>query len=167
MGVDDLADEESAQTTAGSDGVVDGADAAAGDAGSGLPGRQRSHRGDGRPRRLTPRFTEAEFAEVVAAAASIGMTPNGFVADSAVAAARGTPLVLADAQRREEFARLQRQLFEARTAVNRFGTNVNQAVAALNATGQTPEWLVQAVRLAVRSVQRLDEVIAEVDRRLR
>jgi hypothetical protein len=116
---------------------------------------------------LTPRFTEAELAAVQAAAASIGMTANGFCADSAVAAAHGAPLVFADAQRREELARLQRRLFEARTAVNRFGTNVNQAVAALNATGEMPEWLGQAVRLAGRVVVRLDEVIAEVDRRLR
>jgi hypothetical protein len=77
------------------------------------------------------------------------------------------PTVLADAQYREELARLQRQLFASRTAVVRFGTNVNQAVAALNATAEAPEWMDRAVALAGKSIQQLDEVIAEVDRRLR
>jgi uncharacterized protein (DUF1778 family) len=132
-----------------------------------LPGRHRSHRGTGRPYRLSPRFTADEFAAVEAAAVSVGATANGFCADSAVAAASGMPMVLADAQYREELARLQRQLFASRTAVVRFGTNVNQAVAALNATGEAPEWTDRAVALAGRSIRQLDEVIAEVDRRLR
>ena len=84
-----------------------------------------------------------------------------------MAAARGIPIVLADAQYREELARLQRQLFAARTAVVRFGTNVNQAVATLHTTGDAPEWMVRATRRTAESVGRLDEVIAEVDRRLR
>jgi hypothetical protein len=132
-----------------------------------LPGRHRSHRGAARPHRLSPRFTAEELAEIEAAATSVGTTPNGFCADSAVAAARGTPMVLADAQFREELARLQRQLFAARTAVVRFGTNVNQAVAALNTKGEAPEWMGRVIRRAVNSVSQLDDVIAEVDRRLR
>jgi hypothetical protein len=132
-----------------------------------LPGRQRSHRGPGRPYRLSPRFTAEEFADIEAAAASVGATTNGFCADSTIAAAKGTPVVLADAQYREDLARLQRQLFAARTAVIRFGTNVNQAVAALNATGVAPEWMGRAMALAGRSIRALDEVVAEVDRRLR
>jgi hypothetical protein len=76
-------------------------------------------------------------------------------------------MALAGAQDREVLARLQRQLFAARTAVVRLGTNVNQAVAALNTNGEAPEWMGWAIQAASRSVQRLDEVIAEVDRRLR
>jgi hypothetical protein len=75
--------------------------------------------------------------------------------------------VLEDAQYREELARLQRQLFDARTAVVRFGTNVNQAVAQLHRSGEAPEWMSRATRRAIESVQQLDQVIAEVDRRLR
>jgi hypothetical protein len=132
-----------------------------------IQGRHRSHAGPHRTHRLTPRFNQDELAEVTRAAASVGMTPTGFCAESAIAAARGTPMALANGQEREAFARLQRQLFAARTAVVRFGTNVNQAVAAFNATGAAPDWLVQAVTLCVRSVRQLDEVVAEVDRRLR
>jgi hypothetical protein len=62
---------------------------------------------------------------------------------------------------------LQRQLFEARTAVNRFGLNVNQAVTALHATGQHEPALSRAVALCARAVQRLDAVVNEIDGRLR
>jgi uncharacterized protein (DUF1778 family) len=130
-------------------------------------GRWRPHASQGRVHRLTPRFSAEELEEVKQAAASIGMTATGFCADSALAAARGVPLALATEQEREALARLLRELFAARTAVVRFGTNVNQAVAALNSTGQAPDSLDRAVVLCTRSVQALDEVTAEVARRLR
>jgi hypothetical protein len=95
------------------------------------------------------------------------MSTSRFCAEAALAAARGTGQVLHEAQEREGLARLQRQLFAARTAVNRFGTNVNQAVAKLNSTGEAPPELVAAVALTGRSVARLDELIAVMDRRLR
>ena len=135
--------------------------------GDDIQGRHRSHNFPGRVHRLTPRFSGDELAEVQRAAASVGMTPTGFCAESALAAARGVPMALANEQDREEAARLQRQLFAARTAVVRFGTNVNQAVTALNRGGQAPDWLERAVALCARSVRALDEVIVEVDRRLR
>jgi hypothetical protein len=80
---------------------------------------------------------------------------------AALAAARGEPLALGAAQDREQLMRLQRQPFDARTAVNRFGNNVNQAVAALHATGAQPEWAVpdghwlrQGVRVISRTCSR-------------
>ena len=136
-------------------------------AGRGDGGRWRPHASQGRVHRLTPRFSAEELEEVKQAAASIGMTATGFCADSALAAARGVPVALATEQEREALARLLRELFAARTAVVRFGTNVNQAVAALNRTGEAPDSLDRAVRLCARSVQALDEVTAEVARRLR
>jgi hypothetical protein len=39
-------------------------------------------------------------------------------------------------------------------------------VAALNATGQPPQWLERVVLLCERRMQRLDEVIERVDRRM-
>jgi hypothetical protein len=68
---------------------------------------------------------------------------------------------------REALARLQRQLFAARTEVARFGVYVNQAVVALNSTGVAPEWMGRAMLRVGYSLGQLDEVIAEVDRRLR
>jgi uncharacterized protein (DUF1778 family) len=141
--------------------VVDGAEAT-------LNGRPRAQLQSGRTFRLNARFSEQERAEIEIAAAAIGMTPTGFAADAALLAARGTPMALDAMKQREMFARLQRQLFEARTAVNRFGNNVNQAVAALHATGQAPiEALAHASALCTRAVRNLDQLVDELHRRLR
>lgn len=53
-----------------------------------------------------------------------------------------------------------RELVDARVQVRRFGTLVNQAVAALHSTGQVPVELLSAVGLCARAVNRLDEATA-------
>ena len=58
-------------------------------------------------------------------------------------------------------------MFAARVALNRVGTNLNQAVAALNATGEAPEWMDRAVARCVRFLEALDEVVSRIHRRLR
>ena len=45
-----------------------------------------------------------------------------------------------------------------RAQVRRYATNVNQAVAQLNATGSPPVWLEQAVARTDGAVERIDEV---------
>jgi hypothetical protein len=136
---------------------------------TGIAGRPRSYHRSGRMLRLNARFSEQERAEVEVAAAAIGMTATGFAAEAALLAARGTPMTLdATVAQRETFARLQRQLFEARTAVNRFGNLVNQAVAALHSTGHPPiEALAHATGLCTRAVRNLDGLVDELHRRLR
>ena len=116
---------------------------------------------------LRPRFTPGERAEVDAAAASAGMSTSRFCAEAALAAARGTPMLLSVAQDREALIRLQRTLFMAVGEVKRFGTNVNQAVAIFHVTGEAPEWMGRAMARGGYSINALDEVIAEVDRRIR
>ena len=136
--------------------------------GAALHGRPRARQLSGRTFRLNARFSEQELAEIAVASAAIGMTATGFAAEAALMAARGTPMALDAMVQREMFARVQRQLFEARTAVNRFGNNVNQAVAALHATGQPPiEALAHATALCTRAVRNLDQLIDELHRRLR
>ena len=133
-----------------------------------LAGRRRDSDVTRRNCRLTPRFSAMEKAEIELAAASVGMTVTGFCAEAALTAARRMPMSYGAAQDREALARLQRQLFEARTAVNRFGNNVNQAVAALHATGQPPvEALAHATALCTRAVRNLDLLVDELHRRLR
>jgi uncharacterized protein (DUF1778 family) len=135
---------------------------------SALPGRRRDHDSTRRMLRLTPRFSVRERAEIESAAASVGMSVNGFAAEAVLTVARGMAVSIGAAQDREALARLQRELFQARTAVNRFGNNVNQAVAAVHSTGQPPaEALSHAVALCGRAVRHLDSVIDEVHRRLR
>lgn len=114
-----------------------------------------------------PSFSDDEYAAVTTAAGRMGLTPTGYVAAAALAAARHNGGIVTDGERFEQLAELQSELFDARTALNKVGGNLNQAVAALNATGQAPVWLASAVRLVVRAVAALDQVVARIDRRLR
>ncbi|GGM86397.1 hypothetical protein ACFFX1_34140 [Dactylosporangium sucinum] len=134
-------------------------------------GSDRRHQFPGRQRRVNLRFDEEEHRDVVGAADRAGLTPAGFCATAALAAARGTTppggRVPGTAVTRHELAELQRELFAARTAIIRTGTNLNQALAALNATGEAPVWLGLAVARCERSLGQLDLLVADVDRRLR
>lgn len=135
------------------------------------PGRRYRPRGEMvRDRRLTPRFTDAELSQIKTAADAAEMTVTGFCALAALAVARRQP---GEADRVgeapagvEELAELQRELFAARTAINRTGVNLNQAVATLNSTGQPPVWLEHAVQRVTRAVVEVDTVVARIHRRL-
>ena len=138
-----------------------GAEAAPG-GGAVVAARHRDHRFPGRGRRVTVRLGEEEYAAVVLAAGRAGLTPSGFVGRAALAAAEGAALPGVSGER----AALA-ELMSARVQVRRFGTNVNQAVAALNASGEAPEWLGQAVALAGRAVARVDEAAEALMRKSR
>ena len=125
--------------------------------------RDREHRFPGRGRRVTVRLGEEEHTEIVLAAARAGLTTAGYVGAVAVAAAAGT-VPPAASESRLAVA----ELMAARLQVRRFGVNVNQAVAAMNAAGGVvPEWLDQAVALASRAVARVDEAAEVLMRRRR
>lgn len=139
--------------------------------GPAVPGRRYRPRGTSvRDQRLTPRFTEAELSAIQAAADAAQMTVTGFCALAALAVARRTPGEPGNAGEApagvEELAELQRELFAARTAVNRTGVNLNQAVAQLNSTGAPPVWLQHAVQRVTRAVAEVDTVVARIHRRL-
>nr|WP_218566463.1 DUF1778 domain-containing protein [Vallicoccus soli] len=108
------------------------------------------------------RFSNDEYALLAEAARAAGLTLTGYVAEAALAAARGVhaPSTL---PLREALV----ELMAARTQVRKFGTNVNQAVRELNSLGQAPEWLPQAVRLTSQAVSRLEAaagVVADASR---
>ncbi|MFY1633743.1 hypothetical protein ACN27F_10760 [Solwaraspora sp. WMMB335] len=134
-------------------------------------GADRRHQFPGRGQRINLRLDESEHSDVLEAAARAGLTPTGFCANAALAMARGTAgpggLVSGTGVTRAELAAMQRDLFSARTAVTRTGTNLNQATAALNATGEAPVWLAHAVKRCVHALDKLDAVVADIDRRLR
>ena len=56
------------------------------------------------------------------------------------------------------------ELMSAAGLVRRVGTNLNQAVARLNATGQRGDDLLPAAQLCVRVIRRLDEAAEHVRR---
>ena len=125
------------------------------------PGRDRQHHLPGRAHQLKLRYSEQELADVAAAAERSGLTPSGYAAEAALAAARESEPPAAEPWRQALV-----EVMEARTQVRRFGTNVNQAVRALNATGEPPEWLARAVAFAASAVEQLDEAATRLARRL-
>src|SRR5438270_7349436 len=92
-------------------------------------GRDRTHRGPGRPNRLNARLSDAELAEIETAAAAAGMTPTGFLTEAGLAAARGVPPATLHPMR-ENLAQLEVDLVGARVTGGPIGTNLNQALAA-------------------------------------
>ena len=113
--------------------------------------RDRPH-GPRRSRRITVSYTDDEFGSLLAAAQTAGLTPTGYVADAALATARG------DAPPDTSPWRLAMcELMEARLQVRRVGVNINQAARILNATGEPPIWLERVASSADEAVTRLDE----------
>lgn len=141
------------------DGADDGIGDAGGDGGTVVVMRHREHRFPGRKRPVQVRFDEVEFAAVELAAGRAGLTPTGYVAAVAIAAATGGAPP-AGSQTREAL----QELMAARAVVRRVGGNLNQAVAVLNASGEPPEWLVRAVAVTVRAVRRVDDAAEQLMR---
>jgi hypothetical protein len=123
--------------------------------------RHRRHLLPGRCRQLKLRYSEREFDELSEAASRAGLTPSGYAAEAALAAARDTRPPVA-----EPWRQALAEVMDARAQVRRFGSNVNQAVRELNANGEAPEWLDRAVAVTERAVARLDEAAADLARRL-
>jgi hypothetical protein len=143
----------------------------AGGSGGAVRGGDRRHRFPGRTKQVFVRLSKDEYDDISAAAGRIDLTPTGYVAEAALAAARGhtTPVggqVDRTGVTRAELAQLQRELFATRTALNRVGANLNQAVAAPTTTGTPPARPSVALTLLLHALQALDTLIAAVDRRL-
>ena len=122
--------------------------------------RHQDHHFPARGRRITVRLDDDELAAIELAAGRAGLTPTGYVGAVALAAARGT-VPPAPSQSQQALA----ELMAARAQLRRFGTNVNQAVAALHTTGESPQWLAQAVEVTARAVRRVDEAAELLMRR--
>ena len=121
--------------------------------------RRRSRQAVSRPKVVQFSLTEEEFDEVSAAAARSGLARGAFAADVTLAAARGTRS-RAGSPVREALV----ELIAAAGLVRRVGTNLNQAVARLNATGQRGDDLLPAAQFCVRVIRRLDEAAEQLRR---
>jgi len=121
------------------------------------PGRDRNHLRPRRPREIKVRYTHDEYAAVAEAARDTGLTPTGYVAEAALATATGNQTPTTAPWRTALL-----ELMEARNQVRRIGTNINQAAVAINATGEPPPWLRQALDTTNRAVVRLDDAATAV-----
>jgi hypothetical protein len=122
-------------------------------------GRRRSRQAESRPKVVQFSLTEEEFAEVSVAAARSGLARGAFAAEVTLAAVRG-----AQAQVGSPLREALVELMAAAGLVRRVGTNLNQAVARLNATGQRGDDLLPVVQFCGRVIRRLDEAAEQVRR---
>ena len=121
--------------------------------------RRRSRQAVPRPKTVQFSLTQDEFEHVSQAAAAAGMARGAFAAEVTLAAASG-----AQARTASPLREVVDELMAAAGLVRRIGTNLNQAVAKLNATGQRSEDLLPAAKFCVRVIRRLDDAAEQVRR---
>ena len=121
--------------------------------------RRRSRQGIPRPRTVQFSLSEEEFAEVSEAAARSGLARGAFAAEATLATARGT-----QARVWSPLRAALADLMAAAELVRRTGTNLNQAVVRLNATGERGDDLVPAAQFCTWVIRRLDEAAEQVRR---
>ncbi|MFD0737570.1 hypothetical protein [Planotetraspora mira] len=126
--------------------------------------RQRRRERQAVPRPYVVKFvlTEQEYADFRAAAERLGLAQGAYAAEASLAAAR-----MANPPMPDPFREALVELMQASGQVRRIGVNLNQAVAALNATGADPGNLLPYAAACLRAVQRLDGIAEAVRRRIR
>src|SRR6266496_2774580 len=121
--------------------------------------QRRSRQAEPRPRVVQFSLTEQEYEQVSEAAGCRGLARGAFAAEAALASARGDPARVWSPARQA-----LAEVMSAAGLVRRVGTNLNQAVARLNATGQPGDDLMPAAQFCARVVQRLDQTAEQLRR---
>ncbi|MFD6324422.1 hypothetical protein ACFWOL_16490 [Streptomyces sp. NPDC058442] len=120
--------------------------------------RPRQPREKKRLHQPNTRFNDEEFALIKSAAARCNLSVAGFLARAALAAARDLDRTSAEiADEREVIT----ALFDSRRRLGWAGSNLNQAVKALNSGAEAPQ-----LEAAVAAVQRAAESVREASARL-
>lgn len=110
---------------------------------------------------MNAKFTDAEYAVLVAAANRADLSPTAYVATAALAAAAGVEAP--GAPLREALT----ELMQARTAAVRIGVAVNKLAAKVLAGGAvTAGELAAAAGASARAVARVEQAAATAHRRL-
>ena len=126
-------------------------------------GRRRARQLVPRTRRVEVTLTGEEYAVIEAAARRAGLARRAYIAQAALAAAAngGPP------GDRESLRQALIELMRAAGLVRRIGTNINQAAAKLNATGQPAGDLPGYAAGTIRRADHIDEVADAVRKALR
>ncbi|WP_329235797.1 plasmid mobilization relaxosome protein MobC [Streptomyces canus] len=121
--------------------------------------RRRERRSDNpRTYRVNLAYNDTELAIIQTAAAVAGLKPAAYAARAALAVAK-EEVSPAPVDWKERL----RTLGDARVAVDRIGTNLNQITRVLNSEGvETPERIDAVLERVERAIQRLDEATMAV-----
>ena len=143
-------------------GTVNGTSGTSGTGVSGQ-GRRRARQPVPRTRRVEFTLSGEEYAVLVEAAGRAGMARRAYAAQAALtAAATGSPI-----SDREPLALVLTELMRAAGLVRRIATNLNQAAAKLNATGQPAGNLPAYAARTIRRADHIDQVADAVRKALR
>ena len=125
-------------------------------------GRRRARQPVPRTRRVEVTLTGEEYAVIEAAARRAGLARRAYIAQAVLAAAAngGPP------GDRESLRRVLIELMRAAGLVRRIGTNISQAVAKLNATGQPAGDLPGYAAGTIRRADHIDAVADAVRKAL-
>jgi hypothetical protein len=127
----------------------------------GSQGARRSRQHARREHRVEFTLSATEFAAVQDAAGRAGLARGAYAAQAVLAAAHGGPGP-------QQISReALRELIRAAGLIRRIGTNLNQAVAKLNATGQHSAGLDACAAESIRRAGRLDAAAEAVRKTLR
>ncbi len=125
-------------------------------------GRRRARQPVPRTRRVEVTLTGEEYTVIDAAARRAGLARRAYIAQAVLAAAaNGGPL-----SDRESLRGALIELMRAAGLVRRIGTNISQAVAKLNATGQPAGNLPGYAAGTIRRADHIDEVADAVRKAL-
>ncbi len=125
-------------------------------------GRRRARQPVPRTRRVELTLTGEEYAVLAAAAGRAGLARRAYAAQAALAAANGKPI-----SDHESLGQALIELMRAAGLVRRIATNINQAVAKLNATGQPAGNLPAYAAKSIRRADHIDQVADPVRKALR
>ena len=126
-------------------------------------GRRRARQPVPRTRRVEFTLSGEEYSILVEAAGQAGMARRAYAAQAALtAAANGTPI-----SGQEPLALVLIELMRAAGLVRRIATNLNQAVAKLNAAGQPAGNLPAYAAQSIRHADHIDQVADAVRKALR
>ena len=125
--------------------------------------RRRARQPVPRTRRVEFTLTGEEYAVVVAAARQTGLARGAYAAQVALAAAANGNHI----GDQEALGQVLIELMRAAGLVRRIGTNLNQAVAKLNATGQPTGHLPAYGAESIRRADHIDAVADAVCKALR
>jgi hypothetical protein len=141
---------------------VKGATSDGGQTGVRRQGRRRPRQPVPRTCRVEVTLTGEEYAVIEAAARHTGLARRAYIAHAVLAAAaNGDP-----SDGRESLRRMLIELMRAAGLVRRIGTNINQAVAKLNATGQPAGDLPGYATGMIRRADHIDQVADAVRKAL-
>ena len=131
-------------------------------AGLGGQGRRRARQPVPRTRVVEFTLTGEEYADLVEAAGRAGMARRAYAAQAALDAANGTTI-----SGQDPLELMLIELMRAAGLVRRIATNLNQAAAKLNATGQATGDLPAYAAGSLRRAGHIDAVADAVRKALR